>query len=94
MLSHEWRELEDVCKDIADLRERYAHARRSQNAGLLEGLKNQLALARRKRESLVQHISARLGSAATQPRDPSQPAQTAPTDGIGRRAKDNFFVGI
>lgn len=64
MLSHEWRELEVLCERISDLRHRYAAAQRTKNVGLLEGLRADIALARRQRELLVQHISARLGSAA------------------------------
>jgi len=66
MLSHEWRELEAICQRISELRDRHAYARRTKNQGLLEGLKKDLALAQRVRERLVQHISAHLGSAATE----------------------------
>src|SRR5262245_46551217 len=64
MLSHEWRELEVLCERISGLRHRYAHAQRSKNVGLLDGLKNDIATVKRQREQLVQHISARLGSVA------------------------------
>ena len=64
MLAHEWRELEVLCERISDLRYRYAAAQRTKNTGLIEGLKDDLARARRQREPLVQHISARLGSVA------------------------------
>ena len=70
MLSYEWRELETVCQRISELRDRYTHARRSQNQGLLEGLKRDLALARRQREHLVEHISAHLSIAASEHRHP------------------------
>src|SRR5439155_6318903 len=73
MLSYEWRELETVCQRISDLRDRYTHARRSKNHGLIEGLKRDLALARRQREHLVYHISAHLG-AATERHHPPHPA--------------------
>lgn len=69
MLAHEWRELEVLCERISDLRYRYAAAQRTKNAGLVEGLKDDLARARRQRELLVQHISAHLGSTAAN-RDP------------------------
>lgn len=64
MLAHEWRELEALCERISDLRHRYAAAQRTQNTGLIEGLREDLAKAGRQRELVVQHISARLGSAA------------------------------
>ena len=64
MLSHEWRELEVLCQRISDLRHRYVAAQRTKNVGLIEGLKDDIAKARRQREFLVQYISARLGSAA------------------------------
>jgi hypothetical protein len=68
MLSHEWRELEVLCERISDLRHRYTAAQRTKNVGLLEGLKDDLSHARRQREMLVHHISARLSSvAADQP---------------------------
>jgi len=64
MLEHEWRELEVLCERISDLRHRQAHALRSRNVGLCEGLREDIVRARRQRELLVRHISARLGSAA------------------------------
>jgi hypothetical protein len=64
MLSHEWRELEVLCERISDLRHRYTAALKTNNAGLVEGLKSDLARARRMREQVVHHISARLGWAA------------------------------
>jgi hypothetical protein len=64
MLTHEWRELEVLCERISDLRHRYVAAQRTKNVGLIEGLKDDIAKARRQREFLVQYISARLGSAA------------------------------
>ena len=64
MLTHEWRELELLCQRISDLRHRYVAAQRTKNVGLIEGLKDDIAKARRQREFLVQYISARLGSAA------------------------------
>ena len=64
MLSHEWHELESVCNRISTLRHRLSAAQHSNNTGLLEGLKIDLARAKRQREQLVQHISARLGTFA------------------------------
>ena len=64
MLTHEWRELEVLCERISDLRHRYVSAQRTKNVGLIEGLKDDIAKARRQREFLVQYISARLGSVA------------------------------
>jgi len=64
MLTHEWRELELLCQRISDLRHRYVAAQRTKNVGLIDGLKSDIARARRQREFLVQYISARLGSAA------------------------------
>ena len=66
MLSHEWRELEVLCERISDLRHRYVAAQRTKNVGLIEGLKDDIARARRQRELLVQHISARLSSASAE----------------------------
>ena len=70
MLTHEWRELEVLCERISDLRHRYVAAQRTKNVGLIEGLKDDIAKARRQREFLVQYISARLGSAAAAPDEP------------------------
>lgn len=67
MLSHEWRELEALCERISVLRERYGPALRTNNVGLIAGIKNDLAKAKRQRELLVHHISARLGAAAADP---------------------------
>lgn len=66
MLTHEWSELETLCERISDLRQRYAAAQRTQNSGFIEALKADIARATRQREQLVQHISARLGSAAAE----------------------------
>ena len=63
MLASEWRELEALCERISTLRHRYTAAQRSQNTGLVEGLKLQIAQAKRQREQLVHHISASLGTA-------------------------------
>ncbi|HLY45516.1 MAG TPA: hypothetical protein VKQ73_08045 [Stellaceae bacterium] len=68
MLASEWRELESLCERISGLRHRYVAAQRSKNAGLVEGLKSQLAQAKRQREDLVQHISAHLGAAVSERR--------------------------
>ena len=81
MLSHEWRELEVLCERISDLRLRYTAAQRTKNAGLIEGLKDDIARARRHRELLVHHISARLGSAAANHPDRADAADPT-TDGI------------
>ncbi len=72
MLSYEWRELEMLCDRISDLRHRYSLARRTSNAGLIAGLKDELAKAQRQRELLVQHISARLSAAAAERRHPAE----------------------
>ena len=66
MLTHEWRELEQLCERISDLRHRNAAAQKTKNSGLIEGLKSDLAKARRQREELVRHISARLSSFAAE----------------------------
>ena len=63
MLTHEWRELEVLCERISDLRHRYVAAQRTKNVGLIEGLRDDIAKARRQREFLVQYISARLAAA-------------------------------
>lgn len=74
MLSHEWRELELLCQRISDLRHRYAAAIATSNTGLIEGLKKDLARTKRLRDLVVQHISARLGSAAADPVRAASPA--------------------
>lgn len=79
MLAFEWQELEALCDRISGLRHRYAAAQRSNNAGLIEGLREEIALARRQREQLVRHISARLGAAAAE--------QKAPADAAADRAR-------
>ena len=87
MLAHEWRELEVLCERISETRHRLVAAQRTQNSGLVEGLKDDLARARRLRELLVQHISARLSSVAASRPEPSDaaladggsPAARAPT---------------
>jgi len=84
MLTHEWRELETVCKRISDLRHRYAAAQKTQNSGLLEGLKQDLARATRHRELLVYHISARLGSVSAEPAGSPQPGNQTDAEPIGR----------
>jgi hypothetical protein len=76
MLSHEWRELEVLCERISDLRHRYVAAQRTKNVGLIEGLKDDIARARRQREFLVQYISARLGAAAADQDTPTPPQET------------------
>ncbi len=68
MLASEWRELEALCERISGLRHRYVAAQKSQNTGLIEGLKLQIAQAKRQREQLVQHISASLGAAVAERR--------------------------
>jgi hypothetical protein len=73
MLTHEWRELEVLCERISDLRHRYVAAQRTKNVGLIEGLKDDIANARRNREFLVQYISARLGSVAAADHDTASP---------------------
>ena len=64
MLSYEWRELERVCERLSLLRHRYTAAQGSGNAGMIAGLKEEIARARRHREHLVRHISSHLGSTA------------------------------
>ena len=63
MLAYEWRELEVLCDRISSLRHRFAAAQKTKNVGLLEGLRDDISRARRQRELLVHHISARLGAA-------------------------------
>ncbi len=81
MLSHEWRELEVLCERISDLRHRYVAAQRTKNVGLIEGLKDDIAKARRQREFLVQYISARLGSAAAADHEPLPPQREVVREG-------------
>jgi len=64
MLTQEWRELERLCDRTAEMRDRLDLAQRFHNAGVLEALKKDLETARRQREQLIQHISARIGTAA------------------------------
>ena len=75
MLSHEWRELEVLCERISDLRHRYVAAQRTKNVGLIEGLKDDIARARRQREFLVQYISARLSATAVEDEQPAPPRE-------------------
>jgi hypothetical protein len=86
MLTHEWRELEVLCERISDLRHRYVAAQRTKNVGLIEGLKDDIAKARRQRELLVQYISARLGVAAAD-HDPAIPRQVA----VGEDAASGIY---
>jgi hypothetical protein len=71
MLEYEWRELEALCERLSDLRHRQGFAERSKNSGLVEGLREDIARVTRQREQLVQHISARLGSATAEQSDPA-----------------------
>ena len=73
MLSFEWRELEALCDRLSMLRHRYIEAQRVKHAGLMDGLKTEIAKARRQRDLLVHHISARLAVVA--PRHHGEPAQ-------------------
>lgn len=86
MLTHEWRELEVLCMRISDLRHRYVAAQRTKNVGLIEGLKDDIAKARRQREFLVQYISARLGSVAAD--------QDSPVPGAGSAAANSGIFGF
>ena len=74
MLSHEWGELEALCERISDLRHRYTAAQKTKNTGLIESITADLRRLNHQRESLVQHISARLGSVAA---DGSETTRTA-----------------
>ncbi len=99
MLSHEWRELEVLCERISDLRHRYAAAQRTKNSGLVEGLKEDIRRARRQREMLVQHISARLGSVAADrssgPGEHGEPLAVAePEDDIEADLYSTSIVGF
>ena len=85
MLTHEWRELEVLCQRMSDLRHRYVAAQRTKNVGLIEGLKDDIARARRQREFLVQYISARLGAAAAD-HDPPLPREV----GVGEDAASDI----
>ncbi len=80
MLEYEWRELETLCNRISDLRHRYSFALRTRNVGLSEGLKEDIARLNRQREDVVRHISARLGSASAERKDPSEATDRAPAD--------------
>jgi hypothetical protein len=80
MLTHEWRELEVLCERISDLRHRHVAAQRTKNVGLIEGLKDDIAKARRHREFLVQYISARLSATAADDEQPG-PRQDAVREG-------------
>jgi hypothetical protein len=74
MLSFEWRELEVLTDRLSDLRHLYATTKRSGHRGLVERLKKEIAIARRHRELLVQHIAARVGSAAAAGNPPADAA--------------------
>jgi hypothetical protein len=64
MLAHEWEELELLTARIAALRARYHDAREARHVGLMAGLKEELARARRMREQVLQHLAVRMGSEA------------------------------
>ena len=89
MLSHEWRELELLCDRISDLRHRYAAAMRTSNAGLIEGIKIDLARTKRLRDLVIHHISARLGTAAADPARGPHPLDKATTELAGAAAPPN-----
>jgi hypothetical protein len=72
MLAHEWRELEMVCARLSDLRHRYDAAQKTQNVGLVEGLKDDIARVTRQRELLVHHLSAALGALAAEGSEPTR----------------------
>jgi len=74
MLSFEWRELEVLCDRLSELRHRHAAAHRSKHAGLIDGIKAEIAKLRRQREQLVQHIAVRLGAVAGERSHPSDTA--------------------
>ena len=74
MLSFEWRELEVLCDRLGELRHRHAAAHRAKHRGLVDGLKTEIAMLRRQREQLVQHIAARIGAAAGERRYPPETA--------------------
>jgi len=86
MLSHEWRELEVLCERISDLRHRYFAAQRTKNVGLIEGLKDDIARARRQREFLVQYISARLGAVTSERDQPTPQKET-----VGNAASGGIY---
>ena len=89
MLAHEWRELEVICERVSDLRHRYAAAHRTKNVGLIEGLKDDLARARRQREMLVHHISACLSSVTAEYASPAdEDDNTRPRPGDAASAGD------
>ena len=64
MLTHEWQELEVLTERIAALRDRFHDARRSQQVGLMTGLQEDLARAKRMREQVLQHLAVRMASQA------------------------------
>ena len=81
MLSFEWRELEAVVERLAKLRHDYAAAYRVRHHGLVENLRQDIVEARRLRDQLVHHISARLGAVAAQRQPPAADAEHRPPDG-------------
>jgi len=64
MLTQEWDELERLCDRTASTRDRLDVALRFNNAGLVEALKADMDAARRQRDQLIQHITARISATA------------------------------
>ncbi len=82
MLSFEWREFEAVVERLAKLRHRYAvaAANRVKHHGLIAGLRKDIVEARRVRDQLLHHITARLGTAAAQHERPASDTEHRPPD--------------
>jgi hypothetical protein len=62
MLSHEWQELQELTERITALRDRFHHARRSRQVGLMTGLQAELARVKRMREQVLKHVATTIGS--------------------------------
>lgn len=76
----EWTELEALSRKIADIEERLAAARSTQNHGLAQLLEKEIAAAEILRDRVMSHIAAGLTSSAkTLPRDLSSPEPCSPS---------------
>ncbi len=75
MLSFEWREFEAIAARLVALRRQYADAlaQSALHHGLVDALKKEIIEVRRVRDQLLQHITKRLGTAASDHHPPEAP---------------------
>jgi hypothetical protein len=60
MLASEWQELQQLTDRIAVLRDRYRDAQRMRQAGLMAGLRQEIARAQAARQQLLRHVAITL----------------------------------